>query len=116
MVDIPQLFKTSEITLNDNLIIISGFKGADYAHVKIIEHNLNRLSRIRGLLNILMDGKEKDTEYTKEQMIEIMDMRDEARELSNGIRELRSIIAQRGLKRYYYRDEKELKKQIKMII
>jgi hypothetical protein len=109
MVNIPMLYRTEKIDLNGHELVLGGFRASDFPHVKIIDHNQNQRMRIQGLLNVLTNGKEKDTDYSKEEILEIMDMRDEALELNNGIKDLRSIIAQRGLKRFYYKNEPEFK-------
>ncbi len=126
MVDIPKLFRTKTIELNENKIELRGFRGSDYVHVDMMDDIRNKHLRLEGMINRLITARDEngkviydeftDSESIKQQVPKIMadadltdseieelhKLTDQTLKLTKDFRDIRSKVAQRGIKRFYY--------------
>jgi len=130
MVDIPRLFRTSKIDLNGNEIELRGFRGSDYVHVDMMDEIRTKTMRLEGVKNRLTTAKDADgniiydniivesqngekipqkipilrldADLTDEELDQLYRLTSETLQLTKDFREIRSKVAQRGLKRFFY--------------
>ena len=128
MVTIPKLFREQTIELNGNEIKLRGFRGSDYVHVDMMDEIRNKHIRIEGMINRLVTATDEngqviydefidstgikqrvpkimaDTDLTDSEIEELHKLTDETLKLTKDFRDIRSKVAQRGIKRFYYQE------------
>lgn len=132
MVNIPTLFREQTIDLNGHSIKLRGFRGSDYVHVDMMDEIRTKTMRLEGIKNRLTTAKDADgniiydtiiitddqgqeipqripklrldAELTDEELDQLQGLTNETLQLTKDFREIRSKIAQRGLKRFFYPD------------
>lgn len=107
VVKIPRLFKTKTIKINDEEIELKGYRVIDNELVVPILHKRNEVTKYAIALNGLT--KKSDEELSEEDLEKAIEMKDQLDSITAEVRVLSNDLAQRGLKRFYYKDEPEYK-------
>lgn len=115
MVNIPQLFRTKKIKILEEEIELKGYRVIDNELVVALQHKRNETNLLAVSLNQLANKKE--SEITEKDLKEIKNLSDDIDNVMKDIKEISYDLAQRGLKRFYYKDEpgfKEAEKDNKL--
>ena len=130
MVDIPRLFREQTIDLNGHEVKLRGFRGSDYIHVDMMDEIRTKTMRLEGIKNRLTTAKDADgnilydnitvedengdkipqripmlrldADLTEEELDQLHGLTNETLQLTKDFREIRSKVAQRGIKRFFY--------------
>lgn len=129
-IKIPQLYRTRELDILGHKIEIRGYRPIDHDYVVALMHKQGKLpeligkqDKIKTLIAPLMQkmakkGKQPSEEeinttllknMKEEDMQELMGIKNEIDTINAELQVLSEALAQRGLKRFYYKDDDEFK-------
>lgn len=104
-IEIPKLYRTETLDINGNKVEIKGYRGNDYAHVRTLEKIGTRVSELSIKLNRLTTNKTEDTtdsDWSKDELKELNKLQNEMIDIKADMQKIVYILAQRGIKRFYY--------------
>lgn len=131
MVDIPNLYPEQELIINGNPVLIGSYSGYDTTYTVPLQQCKTQLPELIRKVSIFKNIQNKinaqkkdnaelqdedvmtylqemdDDDFSDEEIHELMEATDKVHELNAQIEEYSELLAQRGLKRFYYKDEPE---------